>query len=63
MPEISSISGTAMRRGASQAATPIPSTAATATGVLTSRAKNSGTAAGISPSVRWRPSSSADELV
>ena len=51
------------RRGAAHSAMPMPSSAASSTGSLTRLEKKSGSADGISPSVRWRPRSSADELV
>ena len=63
MPLSSSTSGITARRGAAHSETPMPSSAASSTGSLTRLEKNSGSAEGISPSVRWRPRSSADELV
>ncbi len=63
IPAASSASGIAASRGLS--ATPItrPISDAISTGVLTMFSKNCGTADGSSDSVRWRPSSSAEELV
>ena len=62
-PETSRASGIAARRGENASARPRPTTAAAITGSLTIDVKNSGTAAGSSESVRWRPRSSAEVLV
>ena len=62
-PLTSSTSGITARRGVAHTANPSPASAASRTGSLTRLEKNVGSADGISPSVRWRPRSSADELV
>ncbi len=63
MPLSSSTSGITARRGAASSANASPASAPSRTGSLMMLAKNDGSAEGISPSVRWRPRSSADELV
>ena len=63
IPATSSASGITHASRGLTTPTAMPASDAISTGVLTRFSKNGGTADGSSDSVRWRPSSSAEELV